>query len=420
MSDGIPTVNEAQPRKSGRLRPIHVALAGGDDVQRTALKLELSQINELDIEFVGEQARGAASKSSEQAPILMVILDGADEDGWRRQLRVCNPDGRYGSIVALVKDPSAPAVRAALRAGADDVLGMPPPAEDAFHTLLRMSELSHREAGIHEKLVCSLVSVSGGIGVSHLTVSLGLAVHRLFAKRTVLVELDLQAAPLAVLLNMEPEHTISELADPTSVIDSIRLESVLCKHESGLYWLAAPKQIEEAELVSAATVEATLKVLRELFDVVLIDCGTHLTESSIVAWERSDHLLYLIDQTVTAIRSAQRFVELYHRLGLKDVEPGYVLNRYAANNPITIARIEAALRCSIFATLPRDDRSMSEQQVTGTDLWEIRSAGELRASLESLARKLYGAAAEQEAPSRSGLLGRLLGGVFRGSKNGTN
>lgn len=55
---------------------------------------------------------------------------------------------------------------------------------------------------------------------------------------------------------------------------------MLCKHESGLYWLAAPKQIEEAELVSAATVEATLKVLRELFDVVLIDCGTHLTESS--------------------------------------------------------------------------------------------------------------------------------------------
>ncbi len=124
-----------------------MALAGGDDVQRTALKLELSQINELDIEFVGEQARGAASKSSEQAPILMVILDGADEDGWRRQLRVCNPDGRYGSVVALVKDPSAPAVRAALRAGADDVLGMPPPAEQAFHTLLRMSELSHRERG---------------------------------------------------------------------------------------------------------------------------------------------------------------------------------------------------------------------------------------------------------------------------------
>ena len=91
---------------------------------------------------------------------------------------------------------------------------------------------------------------------------------------------------------------------------------VLCKHESGLYWLAAPKRIEDAELVSAATVEATLKVLRELFDVVMVDCGTHLTESSIVVWERSDRLLYVIDQRVTAIRGAQRFLDLYQRLGL--------------------------------------------------------------------------------------------------------
>ena len=44
------------------------------------------------------------------------------------------------------------------------------------------------------------------------------------------VRARLQAAPLAVLLNLEPEHSISELADPTSAIDSIRLESVLCKH----------------------------------------------------------------------------------------------------------------------------------------------------------------------------------------------
>lgn len=109
---------------------------------------------------------------------------------------------------------------------------MPPIPEQAYHTLFRMSELSHRHEGARQKIVCSLVSVSGGVGVSHLTVSLGLAMHRLFEKRIGIVELDLQAAPLTVMLNQDPEHTISELADPTSSIDSIRLESVLCKHDS--------------------------------------------------------------------------------------------------------------------------------------------------------------------------------------------
>ena len=196
----------------------------------------------------------------------------------------------------------------------------------------------------------------------------------------------------------------------------------MCKHDSGLYWLAAPKRIEEAELISAATVEATLKVLRELFDVVLVDCGTHLNESSIVAWERSDHLLYIIDQTVTAIRAAQRFLELYQRLGLRDVKPSFVLNRHTAANPITTERIEAALGQAIYAVLPRDDKSFSEQQVTGRDLWQIRSSSLLRDSLEELARKLYGAYADDSAAPRRALFGKLLHGLGarKGDSNGTN
>jgi pilus assembly protein CpaE len=410
----------APARKSGRLHPICVAIAGGDEAQRGALTTALNQITELEIEFVGEDE--VSAKRGSRAIILMLILDSDNSDTWRHELRKHNFDQRFSSVIALVNDDS-PRARAALQAGVDDVLGMPPIPEQAYHTLFRMSELSHRHEGARQKIVCSLVSVSGGVGVSHLTVSLGLAMHRLFEKRIGIVELDLQAAPLTVMLNQDPEHTISELADPTSSIDSIRLESVLCKHDSGLYWLAASKRIEEAELISAATVEATLKVLRELFDVVLVDCGTHLAESSIVAWERSDHLLYILDQTVTGIRAAQRFLSLYQRLGLRDVKPSFVLNRYVASSPITLERLENALGQPIYATLPRDDKSFSEQQVTGQDFWQIRAASALRESLGALARKLRGTSADDDdsAPRRS-LLGKLFGalGARRSTTNGSD
>jgi Flp pilus assembly CpaE family ATPase len=396
----------APARKSGRLHPICVAIAGGDEAQRGALTTALNQITELEIEFVGEDE--VSAKRGSRAIILMLILDSDNSDTWRHELRKHNFDQRFSSVIALVNDDS-PRARAALQAGVDDVLGMPPIPEQAYHTLFRISELSHRHEGARQKIVCSLVSVSGGVGVSHLTVSLGLAMHRLFEKRIGIVELDLQAAPLTVMLNQDPEHTISELADPTSSIDSIRLESVLCKHDSGLYWLAASKRIEEAELISAATVEATLKVLRELFDVVLVDCGTRLAESSIVAWERSDHLLYILDQTVTGIRAAQRFLSLY--------------NRYVASSPITLERLENALGQPIYATLPRDDKSFSEQQVTGQDFWQIRAASALRESLGALARKLRGTSADDDdsAPRRS-LLGKLFGalGARRSTTNGSD
>src|SRR5260370_13977161 len=135
MSDEGKTVNESQPRKSGRLRPILVTVAGGGDEQRAALKAVLSKINELDIQFVGAEGGG---KRGERAVILMAILDQANQDGWRRELRTRDANQQFASVVALVSNPSPGSLRAALRAGADDDLGMPPGPEQAFPTLLRM------------------------------------------------------------------------------------------------------------------------------------------------------------------------------------------------------------------------------------------------------------------------------------------
>lgn len=50
--DTTTTTNEPRPRKSGRGRPIHVAIDGGDEARRAALKAVLSAIDELAIEFI--------------------------------------------------------------------------------------------------------------------------------------------------------------------------------------------------------------------------------------------------------------------------------------------------------------------------------------------------------------------------------
>jgi len=314
--------------------------------------------------------------------------------------------------LGLLADRSSELIQAALRAGADDVFSLPPSSDDALRALLRANAFRLRAGKRNPNELCALVSVSGGLGVSHLTVILGFAVRRLLEKRAALVDLDLQAAPLAVLLDVDPERTIADLADPTSPIDSIRLESVLAKHDSGLSLLAAPKQIEQAELVSAATVEAALKVLHVLFDVVLIDCGSHLNESSVVVFENSDHLLYVLDQSVTSIRAAQRFLNLYGRLGLNARQPHLVVNRYRSNDVIKLEQIETALHLPVFATVPLDNAVFRQMQVPGLDLWNISSGASLRRSFETLTRKLF-VAEQSEAATKPSLFSRLFGSFGR-------
>jgi pilus assembly protein CpaE len=386
---------------------LRVGLAGGSEADRAAVKDVIVRIREVDSEIVDLGDERAVSELDPKIGLLALLLDPADQSGWVLALRPVTSNGHSPLTIALFANRSTQLIQAAMRAGANDVLSLPPSSEDIFRVLLRASEARRRAEGPDQNKICSLVSVTGGRGVSSLTICLGFAIHRLLEKRTVLVDLDLQAAPLSVLLDVEPEHTIADLADPTSAIDSIRLESVVTKHNSGPALLAAPKRIEQTELVSVATVEAALKVLHDLFDVVLVDCGSHLNESSVVVFEHSDYLLYVLDQSITAVRAAQRFLTLYESLELKKRQPQVIVNRYRPEDVITLERIETALQLPVFATVPHDDAAFKEMQTTGRDLWNISSGVNVRRSFESLSRKLF--APKPPAITKPGLFSRLFG-----------
>jgi len=409
MSNDVLVLQDSadQPTRLARQPRLRVGLAGGNQAQRAAVKDVIIHVREVETEVVDLGDARPASEIDPKIGLLAVVLDPADSTVWPMALHPPSSNGLSPLTIALFAERSPQVIQAALRAGADDALSLPPSYEDALRALLRASEVRRRAEGPDQKKICSLVSVSGGRGTSSLTVCLGFALMHLLEKRTALVDLDLQAAPLSVLLDVEPEHTIADLTDPTSPIDSIRIESVLTKHEAGPSLLAAPKRIEQTELVSAATVEAATKVLHDLFDVVLVDCGNHLNESSVVVFEQSDYVLYVLDQTIAAVRAAQRFLNLYDSLELRKHQPQLIVNRYRPGDVITLERIEAALHLPVFATVPQDDAAFHQMQATGSSLWKISSGAGLRRGIESLTRKLFTAAPQQASKPR--LFSRFFG-----------
>ena len=390
--------------RRGRLR---VGLAGGNQALRLAVKEALAHIREIEMEIVDLGDELPISEIDTKLALVALILDPAERERWPGIFQFPHSNAPSPLMVAVLPDRTSDLIQAALRAGAEDVLSLPPVPEDALRVLLRASEVRRRAERPDKRRICSLVSVSGGRGISSLTVCLGFAIQRLLQKRTALVDLDLQGAPLSVLLDVEPEHTIADLADPTSPIDSIRLESVVTKHETGPLLLAAPQKIEQTELVSVAAVEAALKVLHELFDVVLVDCGSHLSESSVVAFENSDYLLYVLDQSVTAVRGCQRFLDLYDSLELRERQPNLIVNLYRSDDPVTLKQIETALHLPVFASVPYDHAAFKEMQATGRDLWSISSGATVRRSIEKLTRQLF--APESLELSKQGIFSRLFG-----------
>jgi pilus assembly protein CpaE len=316
-------------------------------------------------------------------------------------------------VTAVVARRTPESVRAALSAGANEVLFMPLDPVDLARSLWTVSEMNRSGGGRASKAAFALVSVSGGVGVSSLTVALGLVLRRLTQKQVALVDLGFQSAALAAILDLESIHSIGELADPTTSVDSIRLESATSKHASGLYLLSAPKRIEDGEMVSPGTIEATIGVMLQLFDYVLIDCGHHVNEGSVAAWERAGNVLYVLDQSITAVRAAQRFLDLFDRLNLKHVTLDLLLNHYRPSHAVSREKIEAALHRPVAFSVPHDPAALWAAEAQGDGLSSLEAGSPMLLAVDQLAETLIGAPQATNGASKPGVFSKLMTAMGR-------
>jgi pilus assembly protein CpaE len=402
-------LNTAQHRRHGSL---NISLAGGSPAQRATLRESLAALTEPKMQIGEISAPGQAPPQSDAARILMIILDD-DPDLWEEELRPWIGSGGWFQVTAVTAKRTPEAVRSALRAGANEVLFMPLDALDLARSLLKISE-SHPGVGEQTgKAAYALVSVSGGVGVSSLTVALGLALRRLTQKQVALVDLSLQASSLAAILDLETVHSIAELADPTSSVDSIRLESATCKHASGLYLLSAPARIEDGEMVSPGTIEATIGIMLQLFDFVLIDCGHHVNEGSVAAWERAGNVLYVLDQSITGVRAAQRFLDLFDRLNLKHVSLDLLLNHYRPAHAVSLEKIQAALHRPVAFCIPHDQAALAVAEAEGDGLSSLAPSSPMLLAVERLAGTLLGTPEASNGRRKPSAYSKLLSAMGR-------
>jgi pilus assembly protein CpaE len=333
----------------------------------------------------------------------------------RHPARIPAPGAEFGKTpvrIALMKERAPQAVRAALRAGADEVLFLPVDQGELARALLKISEVSVApKPGTRGRLI-SLVSVTGGAGVTTTAANCALALAHSTDKKVALVDLDFQSGDLDAALNLEPEHSIINLAEAKIRLNSVQVESALTKHPSGIYLLAAPRRIEESEQIPASRVTDILSMLLEMVDVVIADVGRHINDGSVTAWENSDEIVYVIDQSIGAIRGAWRFLDLFGRLNLSNVAPRIVLNRWVAHHPISEKHITNTLGRPLTARLPRDDDALRMVMTRGEDLWKVAPRSALVRGYDALAAELCGLA--EKKAKRAGLFHKFFG------RNGKN
>ncbi len=244
-----------------------------------------------------------------------------------RQLAGAHP---YAAVVLLVREDSAAVLQNAMEAGVRGLVTLPLQFEDLQ---LRVTNAANWSANVRRHLtgelsvgmlsgggsMIALSGAKGGVGTT--TLALHLAIEAAgHGRRVCLVDLDLQAGDIPNLLDLTHRRDISDLAEIASELGGRALDDVLFVHRSGLRILLAPQEGERAEDINGRVARAILGAIKSRFDVVVVDCGSVVTEAAAVAVEMADRCVVVVTPDVLAMRAARRLIRLWTRLQVRKEE----------------------------------------------------------------------------------------------------
>lgn len=309
---------------------------------------------------------------------------------------------------AVSRERSADVIIKAIRAGADELLSAIPNDEEILKALVKVVE--RRRIRPHDEKPSSEVitvhSPHGGSGVTTIAINMALDLRSLTNEEVVLVDLDLQGGETPVYLNFQPSYNILDVCESIDGLDPILLKGSLHSHPSGLQILAPPTNLEDGEAVSPDHVAKILTLLKDMYRYVVVDTSAHLSETVLVALEKSDHVLLVTDNMVPSVRACQRTLDTLDRLGVDFDAYKVVLNKPQQRSEITAKDLFEALKCEVVGSLPFDDATAIQATNQGTPLREVNARSALTEAIEALVKRVAGLTPGKQ--NSRGLFGRLF------------
>ncbi len=212
-------------------------------------------------------------------------------------------------------------------------------------------------APVVRQTMITVYSPRGGTGKSSLAANIALAIQQnpTMHLRTVLVDFDVNWGSVSSMLGIRPTLTIKDLIHNIDSMDRQLVDRCLMKHDTGLRVLLAPDNPGDEDLVTEDVARKILAMLREMFDVIVVDTGQVLRDSTILAIEQADKVLVVSRPDVPAIKHLKKFHEVIEALEMKnDGKVMLVLNQVGrvGEDGISVTQLTELLPFPLVAKIP--------------------------------------------------------------------
>ncbi len=368
---------------------------------------------------VQDREHAIARMREEHFDLIIVSMDGVSPAELINLEREIRKDPTT-SVIATAPSADPELILRAMRAGVHEFLIYPPKAEELSAAVDRLMRRLHHETQRGE--LVAVYSAKGGLGTTSIAVNLSYAFAGLRPDgRIALVDLVVSGGDVRVFLNLKPSYDLSHLIAKGTQIDAELLNSVLTPCPGGVWALPTGDNPDDEELFDSSAVGSILNLLRAHFAVTVVDCDHHLSDATLTALDAANRIVIVTHLTVPALRSTQRSLALFRRLGYEDAKLCVVVNRFLSGDVLPVKDAEDLLQSSVYWKLPNDYRLSAASLTNGVPVAGEDPGSKLARSYAELAKKLSGSnmsgGFERRDPSSGGSRFRKLFGSDKGVRN---
>lgn len=368
---------------------LNVIIIDKEETSRNIIKSYLSSVEDISVigEFYDFDLGYDFAKDNGRCLVLIDVSQEQDKSlSLIKKLKESNKDA---FIIALSAKTSTETIIKVMRAGAKEFLNKPLIQSEFTETLNELkSEFENTEIPDTCKII-STFSNKGGIGKTSIAVNLAVELAQISKEKVALIDLNLQLGDVATFLDMNPPFAMDYIANNIHNLNEDELLKTMSKYKNtSLYVIADPLNIDNSKDITAEQIKNLLAVLKKTFSYIVIDIGTNIDSKTIAALDSSDLILLIAIVNLPAIRSTQRCMDLFNKLGYSNDKIKLVLNRYMENEDIKTSDIEEVVKQKVYWKIPNNYLTMMSAINKGVPVNEINSESNIALNYKDFASKV--------------------------------
>jgi pilus assembly protein CpaE len=389
---------------------LRIAVVDPKDASRETLKATLLGLDTVWLEAECSRYEFFGDVVGQTKPdVAFVALDSNADKALELVASLTKSAPECATLVASTSTDGNLILRA-MRAGAKEFLTQPLKTEDLAAALQRVSRQKFGSAakGGRGCLVIAVTGATGGVGTTSLAVNLGCALAANDANSVVLLDLDLCLGDADVFLDTIPEYTLSDVSQNIGRLDLTLLKRSLTKHDTGLYLLPRPVQLEDSRHITTDELTRVIGLLKASFTHVIIDTSKSYSALDMRALKEADEVLLVTQLDLPCLRNIVRLMASFKETGNLDEKVKIVVNRVGYDTgQISLRKAQETIGREIFWQVPNDYRVMVEVRNNGVPLVQHAPRAAITQSIAQLADAITGSDSQPAGEGGSKLRGWL-------------